>query len=408
MTLNSNWSFTDAAMMTTPLLNVTTVDNTSVWTIAVSSQEESSSGLTVDTYKKFAFAINIIVIPILCTFGIIFNGLGLGVIWPDIRQQKWSIYTYLCALTLSDMIYLAIGLIRTIPTIMKTLSVENAEYVEEHMKRWTIYLDMVFSHTSVAIIIVMSFERMIALVRPLQVKRTWFAKFPVGIIMSSFLINVIFLLPFVVYLEVASFQKGNETKYFIRFNPDIEADMDRYMIAQTVVDYIIPAICLLVTNITIPIKYYQVTKHRLTKFNVTPGSFNNRQLKITSTVFAITVMYFLLSVPNLSIKMLGFIDEEYSFDGKHKLVFWFAIDLSNLFFYINAANDCVIYILVSDYYRKVFRRKYCGCCIPDVSYAEENGDMSSKAGYQTSSTPMNGDMSSKSGYQTSSPSICRY
>ena len=336
---------------------------------------EPSSFITEEAYKSFAFYTHLIVTPVLCIFGIVFNALGFGVIWPDVKQQKMSIYTYLCTLTLSDMIYLLIGLIRTIPTILKSLDIENAAYFEEHMKRWSIYFDMVFSHTSLALILVMSFERMLALVRPLKVKRTWFAKYPFGIIALCFFANVLFLLPFIVYFEVASFSVGNTTAYFIRFNPSVEEEMERYHVAQTIVDYFIPAVCLLVTNITIPIKYYRITQSRKTKFSDTAQNFTSRQMKVTLTVFAVTLMYFLLSVPNLTIKILSFVDTDYSFDGKHKLVFWFAIDLSNLFAYINAANDCIIYVLVSDYYRGVFKRKYCTC---NCSSSEDNnGEVSS-------------------------------
>ena len=322
---------------------------------------EPNSFLTEETYKRFAFYTQIIVTPLICIFGIIFNALGFGVVWPDVKQQKMSIYKYLCALTLSDMIYLLVGLIRTIPTILKSLDMEHAAYFEEHMKRWSIYFDMVISHTSLALILVMSFERMLALVWPFKVRRTWFAKYPLSIIIFCFFANVLFHLPFIVYFEVASFSAGNTTVYFIRFNPAVVEEMERYHVTQTVVDYIIPAVCLLVTNITIPIKYYRITQSRKSTFSETTHSFTSRQMKITSTVFAVTLMYFLLSVPNVTIKILSFVDTDYSFDGKHKLVFWFAIDISNLFAYINAANDCLIYVLVSDYYRSIFKRKYCIC-----------------------------------------------
>ena len=371
--------------ITTPaLLNVTPVNSTSVTV----GSDYFSSFMTIDTYERFSFVCSIIVTPIICTFGMIFNGLGLGVILPDIKQQKMSIYTYLCVLTLNDMVYLALGLIREIPTVMKNCGMENSKFVEENMKRVTVYLDMVFSHMSTAMILMMSFERMFALVRPLHVKNTWLAKYPVRIVCACLLFNIMFLLPFAIYLEVGSYQAGNETEYFLQFNPAVESDMKRYMIAQTVVDYFIPAVCLLITNITIPVKYYKLSRDRLTTFSVSSGNFTNRQLKITSTVFAITFMYFLLSIPNLSIKILGFVDEEYSFDGKYKLVFWFAIDLSNLFTYMNAANDCVIYILVSDYYRKLFKKKYCKCCFREIDYSEENGDVTTRTGNASASTSM--------------------
>ena len=350
------------------LLNMTSLNNTTTSVIG----DESNSFLTFDTYERFAFICNTIVTPILCIFGIVFNGLGLGVIWPDIKEQKMSIYIYLCALTLSDMIYLALGLIREIPAVMKYLKAENSDLFEETMKRVVIYIDIVFSHTSTGMILVMSLERTIALVRPLHVKTTWFAKYPIRIVIICFVFNIIFLLPFAIYLEVTSYTTGNSTEYYLRFNPNVETQMKYYMIAQTIVDYFIPTACLLITTTIIPIKYYTFSKERRINLSISSGNIANRQMKITTTVFAITFMYFLLSVPNISVKILGLVDEEYSFDGKHKLVFWFAIDLSNLFFIINAANDCVIYILVSEYYRNIFRMKYCKCCRHNTRYRDDS------------------------------------
>ena len=88
--------------------NVTIAENSSMFRTVTAdfNAEEPSSFITKEAYGSFAFYSHIIVTPALCIFGIIFNGFGLGVIWPHVKHWKMSIYTYLCALTLSDMIYL--------------------------------------------------------------------------------------------------------------------------------------------------------------------------------------------------------------------------------------------------------------------------------------------------------------
>ncbi|XP_045173434.2 galanin receptor 2b-like [Mercenaria mercenaria] len=326
---------------------------------------ENDGGLfsvTEEAYERFAFISNIIVSPIICTFGIIGNSLGLGVLWKDTQQLKMSIYLYLYSLTLLDLMYLIVGLIRHIPHIIDFYDEELANYVEEHMKLGTIYIDMVLAHSSHALIIVMSIDRLNALVRPFTVKNSWVSKYPKSIIVVCFLFNVIFLIPYPLYFEVASYQADNITEYYIQFQKDAVETMDMYMLIQTVIDYVIPAATVLVINITIPIVYSRAINERRTVISMTSQGHNSQQTKITTTVFCITLMYFLLSLPNLFIKIMAFIDKGYSFDGKYKLSFWLFIDISNLFSYINAANDFIIYVLVSNHYRRVFIDMYCRRC----------------------------------------------
>ena len=317
--------------------------------------------ISEETYEQFAFVCNTVISPIVCFLGLIGGCLGMGVLYRDARRQKLSIYIFLCALTFSDTVYLLLGLVRTIPNIMSNYDEELGSYVEEHMKLGTIYLDMVFSHSSVGVIVVMSLERCFALLRPFTVKNSWLAKYPKRIVALVFVFNIVFLLPYAVYFEVQSYEANNLTEYYIQFREEVVADLDKYMLVQTIVDYFLPAAALVVINATIIISFSRIRRTRERTFNMMASSINNQQAKITITVVIITVLYFLLSIPNLTIKVLAFIDKEYSFDGEHKVAFWLFIDISNLFAYMNAANDCIVYILVSSHYRQIFKQMYCRC-----------------------------------------------
>ncbi|XP_060578596.1 thyrotropin-releasing hormone receptor-like [Ruditapes philippinarum] len=320
--------------------------------------------ITEEAYEEFAFISNIILSPIICAFGIVGNSLGLRVLWKDTRQQKLPIYLFLYSLTCFDLLYLIFGLLRHIPHIIDLIDKQLANYIEEHMKLGTIYVDMVLAHTSHALIVVMSIERLNALMRPFTVKNSWLSRYPKSIIFVCFMFNVIFLIPYPLYFEMGSYQAGNMTEYYIQFKEEAVETMDMYMLVQTIIDYVIPAIVILIINIAIPVVYSRAISERRAIIDMTSQGLNNQQTKITSTVFCITLMYFLLSLPNLFIKVMAFIDKGYSFDGKYKLSFWLFIDISNLFSYINAANDIIIYILVSDHYRRVFIQMYCHspCC----------------------------------------------
>ena len=253
-------------------------------------------------------------------------------------------------------------------------NIEMAKYINAVAKPAVIYLDMVFSHTASAMIIVMSFERLLALVKPMTVKYTWFAKYPTKIIFVCILFNILFIMPYPINFEVVSFQSGNATEYSLRFREDVNDLMRNFMTVQRIVDNFIPVIILFGTNLAIPIKYYLISKRRLTALNMTSGQ-TRQQMKITSTVFAVTFLYMLLQIPMIISLLLPYFDLEYSFDGEKKLVFWFFVDLGNVFTYVNAANDFLIYILVSRHYRSVFKLKYCSCCSRESLY-EKDTDVS--------------------------------
>ncbi|XP_052799323.1 G-protein coupled receptor 183-A-like [Mya arenaria] len=326
---------------------------------SLTSDDKALFSISEESYNNFAFVSNVFVTPIICVSGMLGNCLGLGVLWRDTKQQKLSIYIYLLALTLFDTIYLLVGLIRSIPQYIRLHNEHMANYIEEHMKLGSIYIDMVLAHTGTGIIIIMSIERLLALVRPFTVKHTWLSKYPRGLIGVCFFVNVVFLLPFPICFEVDSYiGASNHTVYYLRFASWSKAPMDYFQLLQTFVDFFIPCVVVLATNIAIIVAYSRMLKKRVSTLSVVTGG---QQAKLTVTVFCITIMFFLLSLPNLFIKVLAFIDKEYSFDGRYKLAFWLFIDISNLFTYINAANDFAIYILVSTHYRMVFCDMYCTC-----------------------------------------------
>ena len=333
-----------------------------------SGTEHKQEGMCYDFiseqfYETFEYICNVIITPILCILGLVTNILGVGVLWHDTKQQKMSIYYYLCALTLSDIFYLALGLIRIIPEIIKKFDIDRAKYIAAETKPGVIYLDILFSHNSAAMIIVMSVERLLALLRPFTVKHTWFAKYPIGIILFCFVFNVVFLLPYPVCIEVVSFQRGNETEYLLSYRNDAKDFMKLYVLVQAIACEFLPVMCLLVTNIAIPIKYYHLTKSRLATLTLVYGNVSGKQTKITLTVIVITATYLLLTTPLAVSKILPLIDPEYSFNGAKKTTFWFLMDLTNAFTYINAANDFLIYILISNHYRTIFQMMYCRSCV---------------------------------------------
>lgn len=101
-------------------------------------------------------------------------------------------------------------------------------------------------------------------------------------------------------------------------------------------------------------------------------NIGSQQKKVTLTVFCITTMFLLLSIPEMIIKILAFVNTNYNWEGRYKHVFWFFIEVINVMTYIKAGNDFVIYMLVSDRCRKLFKKMYCNCCGERTSMAQSD------------------------------------
>ena len=66
-------------------------------------------------------------------------------------------------------------------------------------------------------------------------------------------------------------------------------------------------------------------------------------------------------------------------NGKYRLVFWFVVDLGKCLAYVNAANDFIVFYLVSNNYRWVFKEMYC------CRYVEETPSQRSRVVTETQS-----------------------
>ncbi|MEW8548625.1 MAG: 7 transmembrane receptor, partial [Candidatus Thiodiazotropha sp.] len=235
-------------------------------------------------------------------------------------------------------------------------------YLAQYMRLGMVYVDMNFTHSARFIVVVMSCERLVSVLKPLHVKETWLAMYPIRIIIICLVFNALFLLPVLINAKVVEVQDGNTTEYMFTFR-NYETIMAPFMVVQVIVQSFLPLLFLIPINIAIPLQYYRISARRRSVLKVASNEAMNQQGKITATVMVITFMYILLSAPLIAIKLLQFVDPDFSMNGKYRIVLWFVIDLSKFLAYLNAANDFVIYFVVSNSYRAVFKEMYCGRCM---------------------------------------------
>ena len=327
----------------------------------IPTQASLGIGISEADIRKFSEVTKGIVSPLLSLIGFIGNSLGVGVLWRQGKQQELSIFWYLGALTLFDMIFLLSGIINSTHSFVKPFDPDLSKYLVASMRLGLTYTDNIVLHSSRMMVLVMSCERLLSVVRPLHVKDTWFAKYPIRIILVTLLFNMAFSLPLLINGKVATFTVNNATDYVFTFR-NYDNFMTQYWVVEATVHSFIPMIFLIAINIAIPIAFYKVSVKHRSALNTSSNNAVTQQKKITATVMVITIMNILLSLPIIGLKLLQFVEPNFNMHGSHRLVFWFIADITKFLAYVNAGNDFIIYFIVSNNYRQLFRAMYCSFC----------------------------------------------
>ena len=339
--------------------------NTMLFTEQTTSEPASSKQpvfyITNEFFDKFSFIGSIILTPIICMSGLVGNTVGICVLGKYANNKRLTIYTYLLYLMSFDIIYLILGLLEAVTEGIVILDKYLGNMVLENFAFARSYLDSILNHMSSILIILMSMERFMALVSPFKVKHSYISRYPRTIIAVSFVLVSIYLLPFIISVHVVSFlNNDNLTEYDSVPKPSYFIPFDKFLIAEAVILNYLAPVTVLVLNVMIAVAYSYYLKQRSLHLQMNQA---DDRTKITVVVLCVATMYVLLSLPNLFIKTLLFIDDDYSFYGQFSLTFFFFINISDLMARLNAAIDFFIYILVSKRYRTVLVSMVCngGC-----------------------------------------------
>lgn len=307
--------------------------------------------IPLEFFEPYSLIINAVVTPLICVIGLCGNGLGVFVIWKDCKVQTQSIYRYMFALMVFDIVYLLVGLLLGIVSIIQAYDWDLANVILMHIVFGTGYLDMAVYHTSSVLLLVMALERLNALLRPLTVKHTWLSIYHRRIIGLVLGIVAVSVLPFPLCFTIVSQTFLNHTTLNIQTKPELLEFYDKYSIVEAVVSCVYP-ILMLGLNIAIPIAYCRALYRRRTQLpNI--SSNDSQQLKVTMMVLWIAVLYTLLAVPRIFLQTLIFVDERYDYDGIYGLTFYFLTFTGDVLARLNSANDFFVYVLVSERYRKL-------------------------------------------------------
>lgn len=334
------------------------VESLNTWNQTISGDENNPQPLldiskeTLDSLRYFA---DVVISPIVYVLGIIGNSVGLCVLGRDKANRQMTVYVYLLALLAFDLLFLLVSMLDSVVAIIRLYDNPMSVKLLVAIGNPCGYMDFLFNHVSVYLLIIMSIERLMVFVNPMGRQNSFLSKYPYRVVFIGFLVFALYLLPFPIslqYVEINTPQ--NKTAYRIIRREGFEnVHKIGSIIELTVLQLLAPAI-VFVVNTLILIFYSRFLKKRATTLQTDKKGAKN-QRKITIVVVVACCMYFLLSMPNTFIQVLRLVDREYSFDGRYRLTYSFFFLLGDLFARINAAVDFFLYILVSTQFRRIFR-----------------------------------------------------
>lgn len=319
--------------------------------------------VSLDLYFKFGFYSNNIASPIIIFIGLFGNVIGFYIMLYDKQWKTMSIYVYMLALFIIDILYLLQSLIICTFTIIETFDWALANRFMVPFSFAGGFIDFFTFHVGSLFLFIMSIERLHALVSPFTFKQSKLSNFPFRIIFGVVIAFFLLILPYPFCFYTEEFLDFyNNTFLLILTKPEMSEFNKHYGFVESILSLIYPIIMLLV-NFAIVIAFRRFQLRR--QVNLKNSSENNQQLKITIMVVCVTTLYVLLSVPKVFIQILTFVDDNYNFYGMYSPTFYFYMSLGDLFARLNAANDFIIYVLVSKRLRRLIRIRFCKSCISE-------------------------------------------
>lgn len=313
--------------------------------------------ISPEFFSTFTYLVNIILTPVVCIIGLTGNGMGLYLLSKEPSGRTLTFNTYLKALLWVDSLYLVLGIIIAIVDVIN-LHLDNGNFLGAHFEPYKIFFDALISVLSVCMVIILSLERLISLLRPFTVKSFFLSRHPTTVIFITFIISagsIVFLPMTTTVITFKNFQ--NETEYMLGLKPEYQKVQYWYSIVFiAVVHNIFPGL-VLILNISILISFLRYTRKQAT--NLRSNKSKDNQGKITIIVVCVAGLYVILSIPNVFSQVLSYIDNDYNIDGLFKFFFFFFLHLGDFLLRVNAAADFLIYLVVNSNFRSSLKTKCC-------------------------------------------------
>ena len=316
--------------------------------------------ITKEQHETAMFFIFQIFMPIVCSVGFVGNLLSVGVLFHSRDKNAFS--TYLKALTLSDTVVLFFGLVQFVSKVMQDYLTDLATFINAWVHLTVNFGIFNFARSlSSLLITVLSIDRFVSVAFPLNIKDFVLEKYPKATIAILLVVEVILRAPTVIWTYVKSYEDCtmNMTIYYLEYrdwskDPTLRRAFFWFLI---VFDMLCPVLIVIVMNMSILVCLKR--RPNLTassKKKETKGAFE--QNKILATLMILSLFYILSVLPYMSAYILATLRPDFTLVTKDFYLYSIIIDTNILLVVLNSANDFIIYIISSNRFRALFKRRY--------------------------------------------------
>lgn len=354
---------------TTAEVNISTFNQSKNTTDRVDGQADFvwlmyQGSISEKQFEKVDFILNVVMRPTVCLFGLIGNSMGFGVLFR--KEFRRSSYWYLCGITVSDTFFLLCSIVDSIPSFLKTHNAKLSEYIQAYSFPYVnAYLSLVSFQSSTWLIVAFSIERYLAVSRPLKIKDSFFHRHSFFVCLATYITMGLYHIPNTSMFEVREYFNPifNDVSYTVGYRDWAMNSGFRviYGLVGLVVAWYLPMVILFIMNVGI-IRQTNLMQSERSKYLVSQGSRNSwrEQRKLNITLVTISISFLLAVAPNAAILTLSKVDDDFTTLGREHFLFYLVLFIARLLSVINSSIDFIIYFLVSDVVRTLFRKQF-GC-----------------------------------------------
>ena len=315
--------------------------------------------VTAEQHEMAMFVIFKILMPIVCIIGFTGNFLSVGVLFQTHDKNAFS--TYLKALTLSDMAILLFGFAQSVSKVLQDYLKDLSTAIDSWVHLIVNFGIFNFARSfSSLLITVLSIDRCVSIAFPLNIKEFILEKYPKSTVAILLVVEVILRTPTITWTYVKSYVDcTNTTIYFLAYrdwskDPILRQGFYWFLI---ICDMLLPVLIVIFMNTSILVCLKRRPKLTASsKKKEAKGAFE--QNKILVTLMILSLFYVFSVLPYMSAYILAALRPDFTLATKEFYLYSVMIETNILLVALNAANDFIIYILSSNRFRALFKKKY--------------------------------------------------
>ena len=318
--------------------------------------------MTKQTSDDVTFCLQCIVFPILTIFGLLGSGLSLIILLQTkIRNSTTSIV--LIGLSISDCCFLITNMARKSTCIIRQYDKLAADTFNAMSFGGLFYTKTAFSRVSTLLVVLISFERLIAVAFPLQVRSLITKPRMVAAVIACYIIPFAFcagLPPQYTYTFIRGRPYIAQT-HFALDNVDSLKIYNEYFLVISL--RYIPVILVIILNTLIIILFKRSRQFQNKQAGSSEAEVARQQQerKLTRMLLSVALIFLVCLLPGDAVLLISGINTKFSFFGTYHNFFLVISDLSLLFEIINSSINFIIYMVLNKLFYETYKSLFCRC-----------------------------------------------